>query len=44
MMLPRNHLTDLGRRARKRVLAEHSAERRVQDLRGSLDLKGGGDD
>lgn len=44
MMLPRNHLTDLGRRARKRVLAEHSAERRVQELRGILDLKGGGDD
>ncbi|BAI72392.1 hypothetical protein AZL_017540 [Azospirillum sp. B510] len=44
MMLPRNHLSDLGRRARKRVLAEHSAERRVQELRGLLDLKGGGDD
>lgn len=44
MMLPRNHLTDLGRRARKRVLAEHSAERRVQELRSILDLKGGGDD
>ncbi|WP_042695489.1 glycosyltransferase [Azospirillum sp. B506] len=44
MMLPRNHLTDLGRRARKRVLAEHSAERRVQELRSLLDLKGGGDD
>lgn len=44
MMLPRNHLTDLGRRARKRVLSEHSAERRVQELRSILDLKGGGDD
>ncbi|MBK1836640.1 glycosyltransferase [Azospirillum sp. YIM B02556] len=44
MMLPRNHLTDLGRRARKRVLAEHSAERRVQELRGFLELRGGGDD
>ncbi len=44
MMLPRNHLADLGQRARKRVLAEHSAERRVQELRGILDLKGGGDD
>ncbi|PWC39730.1 glycosyltransferase [Azospirillum sp. TSO35-2] len=44
MMLPRDHLTDLGRRARKRVLAEHSAERRVQELRSILDLKGGGDD
>ncbi|SMH58768.1 glycosyltransferase family protein [Azospirillum agricola] len=44
MMLPRNHLADLGQRARKRALAEHSAERRVQELRGILDLKGGGDD
>ncbi len=44
MMLPRNHLADLGQRARKRVLAEHSAERRVQELRSILDLKGGGDD
>lgn len=44
MMLPRNHLADLGQRARTRVLAEHSAERRVQELRGILDLKGGGDD
>ena len=44
MMLPRNHLADLGQRARKRVLAEHSAERRVQELRAILDLKGGGDD
>jgi len=44
MMLPRNHLADLGQRARKRVLGEHSAERRVQELRGILDLQGGGDD
>ncbi|AWK86970.1 CgeB family protein [Azospirillum thermophilum] len=44
LMLPRSHLADLGARARRRVLAEHSAERRVQDLRSLLDLKGGGGD
>ncbi len=44
LMLPRAHLAELGRRARQRVLAEHSAERRAQELRALLDLKGGGDD
>ncbi len=44
LMLPRNHLADLGQRARQRALSEHSAERRAQELRGLLDLKGGGDD
>lgn len=44
LMLPRRHLADLGARARRRVLAEHSAERRVQELRSLLDLKGGGGD
>jgi len=42
LMLPRNHLLDLGSRARQRVLAEHTAERRGQGLRLLLDLKGGG--
>lgn len=44
LMLPRNHLMDLGRRARQRVLAEHTAERRVQELRTLFDLRGGGGD
>lgn len=44
LMLPRGHLAELGRRARQRVLSEHSAERRVQELRSLLDLTGGGDD
>ncbi len=44
MMLPRDHLATLARRARERTLEEHTAERRVRELRSILDIKGGGDD
>lgn len=44
MMLPRDHLATLARRARDRTLEEHTAERRVRELRSILDIKGGGDD
>ena len=44
MMLPRDHLATLARRARERTLEEHTAERRVRELRNILDIKGGGDD
>ncbi|MBP2294227.1 CgeB family protein [Azospirillum rugosum] len=44
MMLPRDHLAQLARRARERTLEEHTAERRVRELRSILDIKGGGDD
>ncbi|MCW2236227.1 CgeB family protein [Azospirillum canadense] len=44
MMLPRDHLAKLARRARERTLEEHTAERRVRELRSILDIKGGGDD
>ncbi|WP_207458111.1 glycosyltransferase [Azospirillum sp. SYSU D00513] len=44
LMLPRDHLATLGRRARERTLAEHTAEHRVSQLRKLLDLTGGGGD
>ncbi len=44
MMLPRGHLATLAHRARERTLEEHTAERRVRELRSILDIKGGGDD
>ena len=44
MMLPREHLATLARRARERTLEEHTAERRVRELRAILDITGGGDD
>ncbi|TWA60782.1 spore maturation protein CgeB [Azospirillum brasilense] len=44
LMLPRGHLATLAQRARSRVLEEHTAERRVRELRSILDIKGGGDD
>lgn len=44
MMLPRDHLATLARRARERTLEEHTAERRVRELRNILEIKGGGDD
>ncbi len=40
LMLPRDHLATLARRARERTLLEHTAERRVADLRNALDLAG----
>lgn len=44
LMLPRGHLATLAHRARERTLEEHTAERRVRELRSILDIKGGGDD
>lgn len=44
LMLPRDHLATLARSARERTLEEHTAERRVRELRAILDIKGGGDD
>ncbi|WP_029009569.1 CgeB family protein [Azospirillum halopraeferens] len=41
MSLPRDHLASLGRRARERALAEHTAEHRVAELRNLLDQCGG---
>ncbi|MGQ9367759.1 CgeB family protein [Azospirillum sp. ST 5-10] len=41
LSLPRDHLASLGRRARERALAEHTAERRVAELRAHLDQSGG---
>ena len=42
LMLPRDHLATLGRRARERTLAEHTAEHRVSQLRKLLEPGGGG--
>ena len=44
LMLPRDHLAQLGRRARERTLADHTAEHRVVQLRKILGLAGGGGD
>lgn len=41
LSLPRDHLASLGRRARERALAEHTAEHRVAELRSLLDQTGG---
>lgn len=40
LSLPRGHLEQIGRRARERALAEHTAERRVTDLRNALETAG----
>ncbi|NYZ17442.1 glycosyltransferase [Azospirillum sp. RWY-5-1] len=40
MLMPREHLATIARRARERVLLEHTAERRAADLRAALDLVG----
>ncbi|WP_448189528.1 CgeB family protein [Azospirillum sp. sgz301742] len=40
LSLPRGHLEQIARRARERTLAEHTAERRVIDLRKALEAAG----
>ncbi len=40
LALPRGHLEQMGCRARERALAEHTAERRVTDLRNALEAAG----
>lgn len=40
LMLPRDHLAAIARRARERVLMEHTAERRVAEFRAALELTG----
>ncbi|HEY0832323.1 MAG TPA: glycosyltransferase [Azospirillum sp.] len=40
LSLPRDHLARMARRARERTLAQHTAERRIADLRNALELAG----
>ncbi|HYG87126.1 MAG TPA: glycosyltransferase [Azospirillum sp.] len=40
LALPRGQLDQIAHRARERTLAEHTADRRVTDLRGALDAVG----
>ncbi|HYD64049.1 CgeB family protein [Azospirillum sp.] len=40
LSLPRDHLARMARRARERTLIQHTAERRVADLRNALEAAG----